>query len=121
MATASTDAVTEVAPLMPQKNAVGASGRIAATFMPSGNGMPISRPIGARSRTAVAMRSGCRLAAERIDDGRRSDTKRHDDDKQRNDRPELFASHADVATYADEPVGDERADAAEQQEREQHD
>ncbi len=57
-ATASTDAETEVAPLTPQKNAVGALGRNDATFIPRGNGTPITRPIGARMPTAAAMRTG---------------------------------------------------------------
>ena len=54
----STDAQTDVAPLMPQRNAVGAPGRVDAARMPIGNAMPMSSPHGTRIATAVAMRAG---------------------------------------------------------------
>src|SRR3990170_6932277 len=58
ISTPSTDAQTEVAPLIPHRNAVGASGRRDASFMPIGNGIPISRPRGTRKAMAVRMRTG---------------------------------------------------------------
>ena len=44
-----TEAQTDVAPLMPQRNAVGAPGRDAAARMPIANGMPMRNPTGAIS------------------------------------------------------------------------
>src|SRR2546430_856771 len=56
-ATASTDAQTDVAPLMPHSQGVAAP-FLAAAFMPSGNAIPMPRPIGKRSRIATTIRSG---------------------------------------------------------------
>lgn len=56
IAIASTEAQTDVAPLIPQKNGVGASGIAETVFMPIGNAMPIARPIGAKIAAAVKMR-----------------------------------------------------------------
>jgi len=58
MTTPRTDAQTEVAPLIPQRNAVGAPGLAEATRIPIGNGMPIRSPRGMRIATAVAIRAG---------------------------------------------------------------
>ena len=58
MTTPNTDAHTDAAPLMPQRNAVGVSGRPDAARIPMTNGMPIAKLIGASSTTASAMRTG---------------------------------------------------------------
>jgi hypothetical protein len=56
IATASTEAQTDVAPFIPQKNGVGASGHAETTFIPMGNGIPMASPMGARIVTAVKIR-----------------------------------------------------------------
>ena len=56
IATASTDAHTEVAPLMPQSQGVSAVDLLAAAFIPSGKGIPINSPSGKRIAVATTIR-----------------------------------------------------------------
>jgi hypothetical protein len=68
MTTASTDAHTDMAPLIPHRNAVGAFGRNDAIFIPIGKGIPIRKPMGTSMAVAAAMRTGV------VDESKRSMT-----------------------------------------------
>src|SRR6187200_3389094 len=57
IATASTDAHTEVAPFTPHSQGVSA-GRLRASPRPSGNAIPMNRPGTARSAAETAIRTG---------------------------------------------------------------
>src|SRR2546423_411163 len=57
--TASTDEITEKAPLMPQYQAVGAPSCLARAFcMPSGNAIPMKNPEGNNNSAEIAIRTG---------------------------------------------------------------
>src|SRR5437764_8946855 len=61
IATASTEAQTEVAPFTPQSHGVRAGDRSAAARKPSGKAVPIMVPSGKRIATATAIREGVEL------------------------------------------------------------
>ena len=58
MATANTEAHTDVAPLMPHSQGVNAADLPDAAFMPMGKAMPMKKPKGKRTATAMRIRSG---------------------------------------------------------------
>src|SRR5438105_9101114 len=63
MTTASTEDMTENAPLMPQYHAVGAPlSAYNAFFNPSGNAMPMKKPDGKSRSAEIAMRTGVEAA-----------------------------------------------------------
>src|SRR5215831_20539046 len=58
IATAITDAQTDVAPLIPHSQGVSALARWAPSFIPSGNGVPINNPRGNIIASATTIRTG---------------------------------------------------------------
>ncbi len=58
IATASTEAQTDVAPLIPQSKEVKVGDLIDAIFIPRGNAIPINSPSGKRIPTAARIRTG---------------------------------------------------------------
>src|SRR5262245_58524865 len=63
--TASTDEITENAPLMPQYHAVGApSSAYCAFLIPTGNAMPMKKPEGKSIAAETAIRRGVDAAAK---------------------------------------------------------
>ena len=64
MATAATEARTEVAPLTPQNQGVRAENSLPASRIPIGNAIPMKNPIGSSIEVLAAIRPG--MAAPRI-------------------------------------------------------